>query len=118
MAIEFRKGKPYYYRKERVNGKIVSHYCGRADGDYARLWGGLAAISAERREIAAARQAADRAEWAELSSTPAALVELLAAAQQAAATALEAAGYHQHKRGEWRKRRDNKDEDAREGVDS
>jgi hypothetical protein len=111
MGIEYRKKTLYYYRKERVNGKVVSHYCGRADGDHARLWGGLATISAERRQIAAARRAAERAEWAELTREPEGLVELLAEAKRAVAEALEAAGYHRHKRGEWRKRRDTKDKD-------
>jgi hypothetical protein len=70
MGIKFRKRKPYYYRSERIGNKVVSHYCGRADRDYARLWMGLARISADRREIAAARRAAERAEWAELTRQP------------------------------------------------
>ena len=28
MAIEYRNGKPYYYRKKRIGSKIVSEYVG------------------------------------------------------------------------------------------
>ena len=109
MGLEFRKGKPYYYRKERKNGTVVSTYCGRGDRDVARLWIGIDALDRERRQIdrAVAQQA--RAEFAELASTRDELTLLLVKAQQAARAALEAAGYHQHKR-QWRKKRENKNQ--------
>jgi hypothetical protein len=50
-----------------------------------------------------------RAEFAELAATPTELTLLLAEARAAVNDALTAAGYHQHKRGEWRKRRATKE---------
>jgi len=105
MAYEWRKGRLYYYRKERIGGKVVSTYYGPANGELARLWASLAAIDRERRERERMERTIARNEFAELVSTLPELVELLAEAKRAMAEALEAAGYHQHKRGEWRKRR-------------
>ena len=48
---------------------------------------------------------ARRVEKAELEALDAPLNELNDLADQLARTALMAAGFHQHKRGEWRKRR-------------
>jgi hypothetical protein len=111
MAYEWRKGRLYYYRKERIGSKVVSTYYGSASGELARLWSSLATIDRERREWERMERQFARAELAELASTPPELIELLAEAKLAAAAALEAAGYHQHKRGEWRKKRGNKDKD-------
>jgi len=46
----------------------------------------------------------------ELSATPEDLVLLLEQARSTAAAALSADGCHQHKRGEWRKKRDHKNQ--------
>ena len=108
MAYESRNGRTYYYKKERQGKKVVSVYCG--NGERAELWADITALGREERQCKAAERAAERASFAELARTPPALVELLAEAKRQTAEALEAAGYHQHKRGEWRKRRGNKDE--------
>ena len=109
MAYESRNGRSYYYKKERHGTKVVSVYIG--NGERAELWADITALGIEERQLKAAERAAERASFAELARTPPALVELLAEAKRQTAEALEAAGYHQHKRGEWRKRRgSNKDE--------
>ena len=60
-----------------------------------------------------------RNEFTELAATPEHLTLLLEQAQSEAAAALVAAGYHQHKRGEWRKKRDtNKDKNQDKSGDS
>jgi hypothetical protein len=105
MGWKYRKGKPYFYRSERIGDKVVSHYCGRFGTENARLWMSLVQLGKERRAQEAAERAIERAEFAELASLPEELAALLAEAQRATAEALQAAGYHQHKRGEWRKRR-------------
>lgn len=105
MAYESRNGRTYYYKKERQGKKVVSVYCG--NGERAELWADITALGIEERQLKAAERAAERASFAELARTPPALVELLAEARRQTAEALQAAGYHQHKRGEWRKRRDN-----------
>ena len=111
MGWEFRKGKPYYYHKERIDGKVVSQYCGPAGGPSADLWASLAALDRERRQQHSLERAIERQRFAELASTPAELTALLAEASRATAQALEAAGYQQHKRGEWRKRRARSEEE-------
>ncbi len=111
MAYESRNGRSYYYRKERRGSTVVSVYCGAAGNPAAELWEDITALDAHRRRDEAAERAAERASFADAARTPPALVELLAEAKRQTAEALEAAGYHQHKRGEWRKRRgSNKDE--------
>jgi hypothetical protein len=109
MAYESRNGRTYYYKKERQGKKVVSVYCG--NGERAELWADITALGIEERQFEASQCAAERASFAELARTPPALVELLAEAKRQTAAALQAAGYHQHKRGEWRKKRgSNKDE--------
>ena len=60
-----------------------------------------------------------RNQFAELAATPEDLTLLLEQAQSEAARVLTEAGYHQYKRGEWRKKRaTNKDKDQDEGGTS
>jgi hypothetical protein len=54
--------------------------------------------------------------WAALAATPPALLELEAAARIAVGAALEAAGYRQHDRGAWRKKRVKNDESGPAGA--
>lgn len=105
MGWKYRKGKCYFYRSERVGNKVVSHYCGPAGSENARLWMSLVQLGKERQQQETAERETRRAEFAEQASTPPELIALLAEVKRATAEALAAAGYHQHKRGEWRKRR-------------
>jgi hypothetical protein len=90
----------YYTRSRKVNGRVVREYVGTGPAAAA-----AAQMDAERRERRR-QEALDlqqvKADLDALDSTIGDLCEKIDLATRAA---LEAAGYHQHKRGEWRKRR-------------
>jgi hypothetical protein len=112
MGWEWRKGKPYYYRKVRDGKRVRSEYIG-PPGDRARLFMSLDQLDRARRQQEAAEKQQARQALAELIADPPELVELVEQARAAVAAALEAAGYHQHKRGEWRKKRAQKADETR-----
>lgn len=94
------KGGRYYTRSRRVNGRVVREYVGGG------VVGALAAQldELERDERETARQSAAVARE-RVETLDASLVELDELADLVARAALAAAGYAQHKRGEWRKAR-------------
>jgi hypothetical protein len=102
MAWETRRGNGRYYTRSRwQGGKVVRQYVGTGpDAERA------AAEDEARRAQERARRDADNAEIERLDAADAALAGLERAAGLAARAMLVAAGYHQHKRGEWRRRRD------------
>jgi hypothetical protein len=93
----------YYYRKKRIGSRVVSEYVGGG------LSGTLAAAddleAQEQRAQAIASTQAARLEAEALDTGIQAADELISAAMF---EALEAAGYHRHARGQWRKRREPK----------
>ena len=102
MAWETRKGSSgrYYTRSHTVGGRTVREYVGTgekarqiADGDAARR-----TAEREYRE----RIMAEQARYREADD---ALKIYCLAVDATLRSALEVAGYHQHDRGEWRKRR-------------
>jgi|ERR1700728_1451816 hypothetical protein len=97
----------YYYRVRKVNGRVVREYVGA--GRAAVLIAQLDELDREKRAIARAQQKAARASLDALDAPFAKLNEI---ANLLARAALLAAGYRQHKRGEWRKKRVNKDEET------
>jgi hypothetical protein len=100
------KGR-YYTRSKKVGGRVVRQYVGT--GQIADLVAEMDALDRQRRE---AERAAWREERAELEALDAPLNQLNDLADLLARTALMAAGFRQHKRGEWRKRRAHSDETA------
>jgi hypothetical protein len=100
MATVYRNGRPYIYRSLRRDGRVTSEYGG--SGEDARLIGDLEAI--ERAERDALRRE-EHDERKRLDALDRILVELAGRARDLARDALTAAGYHQHDRGRWRKRR-------------
>jgi hypothetical protein len=92
----------------RRGGRVTSQYIG--SGDVALLHH---LLDREEREAAAAealaRRQQEEAEQAPLEELEQALDALARQAQAAARDALERAGYRQHKRGEWRRRREPRD---------
>jgi hypothetical protein len=98
------KGR-YYTRSKKVNGRVVREYVGT--GRLADLVARMDALERQQRE---AERAARQAERAELEALDAPLNELNDLADLVARAALVAAGYHRHKRGEWRRRRAQRDE--------
>ena len=96
------KGR-YYTKSRKVNGRVVREYIGT--GEVAEL---AAQSDATNRADREAARKARRAEKSELDALDATLKELNDLADQLASAALVAADFHQHKRGEWRKRRVNR----------
>jgi hypothetical protein len=94
------KGGRYYTRSRRESGRVVREYVG--GGVVGQLAAQLDAIERQKRET---ERAILRAEADELAALDAPLAELNELADLFARAALAAAGYAQHHRGEWRKRR-------------
>jgi hypothetical protein len=102
MAWEERAGRRYYYRKVRKGGRVFSVYEG------AGLGGKLAELRDEEERETRERQTRDlRAELARADAVDVKLDASWRIVERAAREALEAAGYHQHKR-QWRLKRDAK----------
>jgi hypothetical protein len=97
------RGGLYYTRSRRVNGQVVREYVGSG------LLGQLAArLDAEERRLREEEQARRREERERLDALVASVEELCEASDLLVKAVLLASGYHQHKRGEWRKRREPK----------
>jgi hypothetical protein len=94
------KGGRYYTRSRRENGRVVREYVG--GGTIGELAERLDALERQQRE---AGRAVARADQEEATALGAPLAELNELADLLARAALVAAGFHQHNRGEWRKKR-------------
>jgi len=101
MAWEQRaRGGRYYTRSQRQGGHVVRVYVGGGErGEQAAV---ADAIARERREAERAKHTRERRQH---DTVEAQLTAWYAAVDAQVRAALTAAGYHQHKRGEWRKRR-------------
>lgn len=105
MAWETRKGRGRYYtRSTRVNGRVVRQYVGT--GETAET---LAELTALEREERRQQAEASRAQRESIDAVDAAVGELCEITELLARDALHLSGYHQHKRGEWRRRRGSQD---------
>ena len=93
------RGGRYYTRSRKVDGRVVREYVGA--GPLAELAARADSLERERREGEAE---ARRAEEERLDALEAPVEALCEAAELLARAALVAAGYHRHKRGEWRRR--------------
>lgn len=91
----------YYYRVRKVRGRVVREYVGRAS--LAELAAQLDAIQREERQLA---RLDERMAKADLQALEDDIKALTKTADLVARAALLAAGLHQHKRGEWRRRRE------------
>jgi hypothetical protein len=94
------KGR-YYTRSRKVKGRVVREYIGA--GEAAELIAKLDALEREEREL---RRLDRQALRDELDALDGSLGELHTKAELLARVALVVAGFRQHHRGEWRKRRD------------
>jgi hypothetical protein len=105
MAWESRKGRGRYYtRSRRVGGKVTREYLGK--GWKAIIASDIDELLKAKRAAAAASRRAERGELHKLDA------DLLAIGQGDdlnAKAALLAAGYRQHHRGEWRRKRGRRD---------
>ena len=99
MGWERRGGRVYYYRAQRVGGRVVKEYVPPLVADVVAL------IDADDRERRAADAAARKAVCDAQDALAAEVEALCRFADAVTRGALLAAGYHRHNRGEWRKRR-------------
>ena len=99
------RGGRYYTRSKKVNGRVEREYVGA--GRVAELVAEMDAIEREKRHRDAS---ALRQEKAELAALDAELKALAERTELVARAALLAAGFHRHKRGEWRRRREQPDQ--------
>lgn len=100
MAWEKRgNGNSYYYRKRRVNGRVVSEYVGT--GELAAI---RARLDSLKRALRLQQQAERRAARAKLDELDVQVAELDSVVQALARASLLAAGCRTHK-GQWRSRR-------------
>jgi len=107
MSWESRKtGGMYYTRSRRVNGRVVRQYLG--GGEVGAIAARLDSLEREKQAAIAARHRADRARFEDLDAQVASLCEV---AELFARATLLAAGYHQHHRGSWRRRREQKNKE-------
>ena len=98
-----KRGNLYYTRSRKEGGRVVREYVGR--GALAELAAEMDALRRRRREEEAKAWRRERESLEALDRT---LEELYEAAEVLARASLIAAGYHQHHRSEWRKRRGRK----------
>lgn len=89
----------YYYKKRRINGRVVSEYVGT--GELAGLVAKLNEIDQQRRLL---EQAQRREELAELTRLDSQVDDFCATVKEIVKAVLLATGHHQHKR-QWRKRK-------------
>jgi hypothetical protein len=105
MPWETRERGGYYYtRSRKANGRTIREYVGT--GPLAELEAQKDALERLKRRLAALDL---RDLKAELAALAARLDELDDLADLAARAALLAAGFHQHDRGAWRRRREQDD---------
>jgi hypothetical protein len=91
----------YYYRVRKVNGRVVREYCG--NGPLAQLAAAQDEMERSQRRL---RRLAERRHREEMEAFDAQVSEVDQLADLLAQAALIAAGYRQHDRGQWRRKRD------------
>lgn len=102
MAWESRRGSGRYYtRSRRENGRVVREYWGS---------GRLGELAAEMDQLESTRCEIDRLKWKaekeEIEQVDRQIQKLEEMANELMSLELNVAGFHQHHRGEWRKRRE------------
>ncbi len=106
MGIEDRRGRPFFYRKVRRGGRVVSEYVGGG-----MLAMGMAELAEADRVERAEATGAWRAERTRLEAEDRAFAEYFDRVESQACAMLTSAGYHRPKR-QWRKRRGKVEEAA------
>jgi hypothetical protein len=109
MGLETRRGRSYYYRKERRGERVVSVYGGR--GEIAGLLADLQALETAR---ATGRRRQRQQERAEIEAHDPALAALERALRTLTQAVLVANGYHAHNR-QWRRKRAQNESPRRPG---
>jgi hypothetical protein len=99
MAWKTINGRRYYYKSERVGGRVESTYFGA--GEAGTLMASIMAFDREGRE---AERDKLREERCEFDAEEKAVSEWFDGVQAVADSAMIAAGFHKHK-GQWRRKR-------------
>src|SRR5262249_28978696 len=102
MALIIRGGCTFYLRSVRRGGRVTSEYVG--SGELAWL---ADARARDRKDEREARRRPMAARLARMDRMAATIETYGTLADHVFRVAMEAAGFHQHKRGEWRRRRMN-----------
>jgi hypothetical protein len=113
MGLVYRNGRPYLYRSIRRNGRVTSQYL--AGGEDALLIDRLGRMERDERDADLQAKQSERKQSDDLKR---ALDVLAEQARDLARDALTAAGYHQHHRGKWRKRRVDRRCEAKAGREN
>jgi hypothetical protein len=106
MGWEQRGQKRYYYRHEWQDGRSVRTYLG--SGEIAEMAATADALQRVAREIDARKWQQDQERRA---AAEALLAELCEQSNMLVRATLVVAGYHQHDRGAWRRKREHKPPD-------
>ena len=105
MAWESRPhGGRYYTRSKRVGGRVCREYIGT--GEIGALAAELDAADRNKRDV---QRRSRQLEQEHIEQTDRSVTEFDELCRKLMGVALQAVGYHQHKRGEWRKRRGRKE---------
>ena len=115
MGWEVRGRCRFYTRSRKLAGRVVREYVGT--GAVAELAAAADALRRADRQAAADALRAEQVRWAEAAAP---LKELSCAADLLTRATLLAAGYHQHSRSSWRRKRhvhhDDNAPEARRGT--
>ncbi len=103
------RGGRYYTRSKRIAGRVVREYIGT--GEAAEAMADVDSLEREQRRQEALEWQRERARY---GAVDAALAAFCQACDEVLERELMAAGYHRHHRGEWRRRRDGRDEQGRD----
>jgi hypothetical protein len=100
MSWERRGQRRYFYAARKVNGKVKKTYLGR--GEAAEIASAMLPLRRAERHLRQARRRREEDRWRAAETL---LTELIQLSQTLTRATLHRAGYHQHARGPWRKRR-------------
>jgi len=98
MAWEKRAGQSFYYRSRKKQGRVVREYLGRGTRAVK------AAAEDTERQVGRNKERIEKQAWDDLETHITTLNRLTTSLSQAL---LVDAGFYKHRRGAWRKRRNN-----------
>jgi len=108
MGWKNRKGKRYFYRSERVGGRVISHYIG--NGETAQL---ISQIIESRRDQKEIEQEYEKLVYGRMDAEDAEADAIFDVVELVTTAALLATGHHKHDR-TWRRKRNAQSETSLE----
>lgn len=105
MAWESRNGSgAYYTRSRKIGGRVVREYCG--SGEIGALYEHMDKVDRAERERVRWERQKERERAQEFDTILGGYCELVESSMR---DTLQRAGYHQHHRGDWRRKRGNQE---------